>query len=100
MEVPCGHKGISKNWYFELALARTIDYPPRPHKPIGVFHRTEYQTFRYTILVPNDESYAVVQRFLNANYGRLNRPANQLRRAIEPTARLQADLPNHWFFDD
>lgn len=60
-ERPCGLKEGSRNWYYELGLAATIGaYPQQPQKPIGIFHRIDHQTCRYTILMPNDESYRPV----------------------------------------
>lgn len=98
--VACGHKAGSKNWYFELGLAAKIGkYPPPPRKPIGVFHRTDGRhTFRYTILMPDDDSYVPVLDCLRANRARLKRPKNELLRTIVPAADLRAAWSDDWFF--
>ncbi len=97
---PCGHKEGSRNWYFELGLASELGvYPQQAPKPIGVFHRIEYQTFRYTILMPDDESYPPVAQYLAANRDRLNRRRSELARAIVPAVDLRAAWPDAWFFD-
>ena len=96
-KVECGFKPGSTNWYFELGLATQIGaYPQAAGKPIGVFHRTAHQTCRYTILMPDDESYARVEACLAAN--RLDRPSNELRRAIVPAEVLRNAWPDNWFF--
>lgn len=93
----CGFKPGSTNWYFELGLATQIGaYPRANRKPIGVFHRTAHQTCRYTILMPDDESYARVEACLAAN--RLVRRKNELRRAIVPAEVLRNAWPRNWFF--
>ena len=98
-EATCGYKGGSKNWYYELGLARSIGaYPPPPHKPIGVFHRIRHQTCRYTILMAGDESYPDVAGCLAANRHLRKRPKNQLRRTIVPAAVLRNAWPGSWFF--
>ncbi len=99
-EARCGYKGKSKNWYYELGLAAAIGaYPQPPHKPIGVFHHIDYQTCRYTILMPDDESYPTVADFLAANRDRLNRPHNELPRTIVPAVELRNAWPDNWFFE-
>lgn len=99
-QAPCGYKAGSKNWYYELGLARTIGaYPPPPHKPIGVFHRIGHQTCRYTILMPGDESYPDVSACLAANRDLLNRPKNQLPRTIVSAEVLWNAWPSNWFFE-
>ena len=99
-ERPCGHKEGSRNWYYELGLAAEIGtYPQQPPKPIGIFHRIGDQTCRYTILIPDDESYPHVADFLAANRHRLNRPRNQLPRTIVPAVELRDVWPDNWFFD-
>ena len=93
----CGYKG-SRNWYYELGLVAAIgDYPPRPSKPIGVFHRIDNQTCRYTILMPDHASYPVVADCLEANLP--NRRGNELRRAIVPAQVLLDAWPDNWFFE-
>ncbi len=99
-ERPCGHKGGSRNWYYELGLAAEIGaYPQQPPKPIVIFHRISDQTCRYTILMPDDQSYPHVADFLAANRHRLNRPRNQLPRTIVPAVELRNAWPDNWFFD-
>ena len=96
----CGHKPGSKNWYYELGLAATIGaYPQKPQKPIGVFHRIAHQSFRYSILMPDDDSYPHVSGCLAANRNRLNRPSNQLPRTIVPAQVLHDAWPDRWFFE-
>ena len=96
----CGHKEGSRNWYYELGLAAKIGaYPQQPPKPIGVFHRIGVQTCRYTILMPDDESYRPVAEFLAANRNRLNRRRNELPRTIVPAVELRNAWPNIWFFE-
>ncbi len=98
-ELTCGYKQGSKNWYFELGLAAEIgDYPARPHKPIGVFHRIGHQRCRYTILLPDNESYTTVCDFLTQNRDRLKRPRNELPRTIVPATEFRKAWPNNWFF--
>lgn len=99
-EASCGYKGGSRNWYYELGLARSIGaYPPRPQKPIGVFHRIGHQTCRYTILMPGDASYPDVAACLAENRHRLDRPRNQLPRTIVPATVLRDAWPGSWFFE-
>ena len=99
-EAACGFKAGSKNWYYELGLAAAIGaYPNRPYKPIGVFHRVTHQTFRYTILMPDDESYAEVSGCLSANLDRLQRPGNELPRTIVPASVLRDAWHGNWFFE-
>ena len=94
--VPCRYKG-SRNWYYELGLAVTLgEYPTEPPKPIGVFHRIAYQTCRYTILMPDNDSYAVVARCLEANL--TNRRGRELRRTIVPVQVLRDAWLGNWFF--
>ena len=94
----CGHKG-SGNWYYELRLAAAIGaYPRQPPKPIGVFHRIAHQTCRYTILMPDDDSYPHVSGCLTAYRNRLNRPRNQLPRTIVTAQVLRDAWPHSWFF--
>lgn len=96
----CGYKAGSKNWYYELGLARSIGaYPPPPHKPIGVFHRIRPQTCRYTILMPGDRSYPDVAGCLAENRDLLNRPKNQLPRTIVSAGLLRNAWPGSWFFE-
>lgn len=96
----CGYKPGSKNWYYELGLAAAIGvYPQPPRKPIGVFHRIGRQKVRYTILMPEDESYAPVSGCLAANRGQLRRPRNELPRTIVPAVVLQDAWPSNWFFE-
>ena len=96
----CGYKGGSKNWYYELGLAGTIGaYPQRSSKPIGVFHLIRHQTCRYTILMPDDESYPDVAGCLAANRHLLNRPGNELSRTIVTAAVLRNAWPSSWFFE-
>ena len=98
-EATCGFKPGSKNWYYELGLAAAIGtYPQPPAKPIGVFLRIGHQTFRYTILMPDDESYPHVADCLAANRNRLNRPRNQLPRTIVSAEVLRNAWPEDWFF--
>lgn len=98
-ERTCGYKQGSKNWYFELGLAAEIGtYPPRPHKPIGVFHRIGHQKCRYTILMPDNESYTPVSDFLAQNRDRLRRRRNELPRTIVPANEFRIAWPNNWFF--
>ena len=98
-EAACGYKAGSKNWYYELGLAVVVGaYPQPPRKPIGVFHRIARQTFRYTILLPDDESYPKVSAFLAAHRGRLGRPASELPRTIVPAALLRDAWSADWFF--
>ena len=97
--VSCGFKKGSKNWYYELGLAATIGaYPAQPPKPIGIFHSTGHQICRYTILMPDDESYPHVAEFLQANRDRLERPTNELPRTIVPAKELQDAWQDTWFF--
>lgn len=99
-EASCGYKKGSKNWYYELGLARSIRvYPPPPQKPIGVFYRTGHQTFRYTILLPDDESYPAVASCLAANRHLLKRRRNELPRAIVSASVLRSAWPDNWFFE-
>lgn len=98
-EAACGFKPGSKNWYYELGLAAaTGTYPQPPAKPIGVFFRIGHQTFRYTILMPDDESYPYVADCLAANRNRLNRPHNELPRTIVSAELLRTAWPENWFF--
>ena len=98
-EAVCGFKEGSRNWYYELGLAAAIGaYPQQPRKPIGLFHRIGHQTFRYTILMPDDESYADVAGCLAANRDRLNRPRIELPRTIVPVAVLRDAWPGNWLF--
>ena len=102
-EARCGLKEGSRNWYYELGLAAVIGpYPLGRYKPIGVFHRADYQACHYTILMPDDESYQRVARFLAANFDRLddrrNRRANELLRTIVSSQELRKAWPNNWFF--
>lgn len=98
-EAQCGYKK-SRNWYYELGLAADLgEYPPKPDKPIGVFHRIGHQACRYTILMPGDESYPDVAGCLAANRHRLDRPSNQLPRTIVPAAVLRNAWPGSWFFE-
>ena len=100
-QAACGYKAGSKNWYYELGLAAAIGaYPQAPLKPIGVFHRIRPHTFRYAILMPDDESYEQVSGCLEANRDRLGRPRNELARAIVPAAVLRDAWPGNWFFED
>lgn len=95
--VPCGYKG-SSNWYYELGLAAALgDYPPRPAKPIGVFHRIAHQSCRYTVLMPDDASYPAVSGCLEANLR--NRRGNELRRATVAPHVLRDAWPDSWFFE-
>ena len=99
-EASCGYKERSNNWYYELGLVKSIGaYPPRPHKPIGVFHRIDHQTCRYTILMPGDASYPDVAGCLAANRHRLDRPKKELLRTIVPAAVLRNAWPASWFFE-
>ena len=99
-EAVCGFKAGSRNWYYELGLAAAIGaYPQQPPKPIGVFHRIGHQTCRYTILMPDDESYLHVADYLAANRERLNRRANELPRTIVPAVALRDAWPGNWFFE-
>ena len=99
-ERECGHKKGSRNWYYELGLAADIGaYSQQPPKPIGIFHRIGVQTCRYTILMPEDESYRLVADFLAENRKRLNRPGNELPRTIVPAVELSDAWPDNWFFD-
>ena len=103
-EARCGFKAGSRNWYYELGLASVIgEYPPQPHKPIGVFHHVDYQACRYTILMPDDVSYPHVARFLAENFDRLdnfrNRNENELSRTIVPSQELRDAWPDEWFFE-
>ena len=98
-EARCGFKEGSRNWYYELGLAADMGtYPQPPQKPISVFHRIGHQTFRYTILMPDDESYPHVAGCLAANLYRLNRPDNELPRTIVPAVVLRDAWPDNWFF--
>ena len=97
---PCGYKAGSKNWYYELGLAAAIGaYPQPPDKPIAVFHRIRRQTFRYTILMPDDESYPLVSGCLDENRNQLGRPGNELPRTIVPAVVLSDAWPDSWFFE-
>ena len=97
--VVCGLKEGSRNWYYELRLATTIgNYPSKPLKPIGVFHRIAPQTCRYTILMPDDVAYPTVSDCLVANMHRLPRPKNELRRTIMPAKVLADAWADSWFF--
>ena len=99
-EAVCGYKAGSKNWYYELRLAAQIGaYPESPDKPIGVFHRIGHQTFRYTILMPHDQSYPHVAGCLGENRHRLNRRKNELPRTIVPAGVLRDAWPGNWFFE-
>ena len=99
-EARCGYKGGSKNWYYELGLAVAIGaYPQQSPKPIGVFHLIGHQTCRYTILMPDDESYPNVAGCLAANRHLINRPRNELSRTIVPAAVLRNAWPGNWFFE-
>ena len=99
-EAVCGFKAGSKNWYYELRLAAAIGaYPQQPPKPIGVFHRIGHQTFRYAILMPDDEFYPHVAGCLAVNRDRLNRPGNELPRTIVPAVALRDAWPGSWFFE-
>ena len=99
-ERPCGHKEGSRNWYYELGLAAAIGaYPQQPPKPIGIFHRIGDRSCRYTILMPDDESYPTVADFLAANRDRLNRRHNELPRTIVPAVELRNAWPDNWFFE-
>ena len=99
-EARCGYKGGSKNWYYELGLAAAIDaYPQQHRKPIGVFHLIGHQTCRYTILMPDDESYPDVADCLAAHRHLLNRPRNELSRTIVRAAVLRNAWPGSWFFE-
>ena len=90
----CIFKKNSVNWCFELGLAVERGRYPSP-KPIGVFHRIAPQTFRYTILFPEDEAYSHVARCL----GKHAPPrGNQLPRAVLPTTVLRDAWPQEWFF--
>ena len=99
-EQSCGYKAGSKNWYYELGLAAEIGtYPEPPDKPIGVFHRTANQTCRYSIVMPDDESYEALAAFIDENSDRLNRPRNELPRTIVQAAELWDAWPDKWFFE-
>ena len=99
-EQRCGYKEGSRNWYYELGLAAEIgNYPQPPNRPIGVFHRTDDQTCRYTIVMPENESYETLATFLAENRDRLNRPRNERPRTIVPAAELWDGWPNKWFFE-
>ena len=102
-EARCGFKAGSTNWYYELGLAVIYEYPQPPRRPIGVFHRVDYQACRYTILMPNDVSYRLVDRCLEGNLHLLDdlrdRNANELPRTIVPSQLLRAAWPNSWFFE-
>ncbi len=96
----CGFKTGSRNWYYELGLAAEIGtYPEAPNKPIGVFHRTDNQTCRYTIIMPDDESYEPLAAFLAENRDRLNRRRNELSRTIVQAVELWDAWPDKWFFE-
>lgn len=96
----CGFKEGSRNWYYELKLAtKKGEYPKQAPKPIGVFHRIAYQTCRYTILMPDDESYQHVADCLKVNRYLLDRPRNQLPRTIVPVQVLRDAWLGNWFFD-
>ena len=98
-EAKCGFKKGSRNWYYELGLAAAIGgYPEQPPKPIGVFHSIGHQTCRYTILMPDDESYTDVADCLAKNRHRLNRQKNELPRTIVPSMVLKEAWPGSWFF--
>ena len=99
-ERECGHKRGSGNWHFELGLAVAIrDYSPAPNRPIGIFHRIDHQTCRYTVLVPANESYAVVSDFLAANRNRLDHTRSRLARTIVPAVELLDAWADNWFFE-
>ena len=99
-QTPCGYKAGSRNWYYELGLAAAIGaYPQPPRKPIGVFHRIGRQTCRYTILMPDDESYPPVSACLAANRDQLRRPRNELPRTVVPAVVLWDAWPGNWFFE-
>ena len=98
-EQRCGFKAGSRNWYYELGLAAEIGaYRQEGGKPIGIFHRVANQTCRYTILMPDDESYLSVAEFLEENRNRLNRPRNELPRTIVQETELRDNWPENWFF--
>ena len=99
-EQKCGFKSGSRNWYYELGLAAEIGtYPQPPNKPIGVFHRTDNQTCRYTIIMPDDESYELLAAFLAENRDRLNRHRNELSRTIVQAVEVWHAWPDNWFFE-
>ena len=105
----CGVKA-SRNWYYELKLAGGIRvYPGGPHKPIGIFHRIRFRRCRYTILMPEDESYRLVAEFLEQTFLQqveeqvIRVATNELPRIIVPVLELRRDWNNininNWFFD-
>lgn len=88
-ERACGSKG-SDNWYYELGLARDLDWPANGKRPIGLFHRRGRQEFDYMIVMPHDDDYGTIASFLKAAE---KIPSGTLPRAIVTSAALNAAWP-------
>ncbi len=80
---------VSHNWRFELDAASGIPYPDEG-RPIAIFVRVSIRTFLYNLLLPEDQYYIEVIRFLNNK----NLNTNNMRREQTTVDELKTACPN------
>lgn len=80
----------SRNFRFELDAARGLKYPDEG-RPIAVFVELSLRTFRYRLLMPDDDSYQQVADFLNTEF--TGNP-NHLKRVVRDIALVKAAWPD------
>lgn len=54
----------SHNFRFELSALSGIEYPDNNYKPIGVFVRVAIRMILYSVLMPGDDEYENLKKFL------------------------------------
>jgi HKD family nuclease len=78
----------SRNFRFEIGAAAYLAYPANGH-PIVIFERLNPAEYSYVLLMPGKGAHALVQKYLDDNYG----PAGNKKRRIVMTA---SDLAAAW----
>ncbi len=79
----------SQNYRFEIGAAASLPYPAAGH-PILIFEKLSENEFSYVLLMPKQPDHALIQGFLDDNYGKTG---NQKRRIMMTAGELSAAWP-------
>lgn len=85
---------VSENFRFEVGAALGKPYPANGH-PICIFEQTDEDTFRYVLLLPDEDGHKRIQDYLNSTY---KRTSNRKLRVQMTAGTLKSVWPDAHFF--